>query len=77
MENRIIFVLWSPRLKKYFKTISFNMPDWTKSIQDSYQFLTKEKAQDCLSKYIKLDCDILECTAFYPEGKEPFIKLNK
>lgn len=72
-----LFVVYSNRHKQYYQTVMWNMPSWTRYLQDSFWCLSREKAQHIIDKFgLKDHCEIKECVATYPEGREPFIRLK-
>ena len=73
-----LYVVYSNYHKKYFGGLEFRFPSWTRSIQNCYWFLTKEKALKFIEDYkLEKTCEIKDCIATYPENSEATISLKK
>lgn len=76
MERREVYVVYSTRHRNYFGGVQFNLPLWVNKLNDSYWFLTKEKAESVIKEWELPQCEVQRKVAVYPDVTYPYIENN-
>ena len=77
MDKRDLYVVFSGKRGKYFQGTTYGrFFAWTRSLEDAFWFLTREKANNIIQEPGMEECEIKECVAFYPNGQAAYIQLK-